>query len=335
MNKRVLITGSAGFIGFHLSRLLLELGYEVLGVDNFNEYYDVSVKRARNNILEQYEKYDLFIFDIETRGKLQEVCRQFSPDVIVHLAAQAGVRYSIDNPRAYFDANLTGTFELLEAARNCNLNHLLMASTSSAYGANDAYPYAENDKSDWPMSFYAATKKSTEVLSHSYAHIYGIPITAFRFFTVYGPWGRPDMALFKFTRAILEERAIDVYNHGNMKRDFTYVLDLVTAVEKLFNAVPQAGLKSCAEDSTSPVAPWRVVNIGNGNPVELSAFIEVIEKKLGISAIKNLMDIQPGDVPETFADNRLLRNLIGALPTTNIETGIGNFVDWYRGYYDA
>ena len=335
MNKRVLITGSAGFIGFHLSRLLLELGYDVLGVDNFNEYYDVSIKRARNNILEQYKKYNLLIFDIETHGKLQDVCEQFSPNFIVHLAAQAGVRYSIDNPRAYFDANLTGTFELLEAARNCNLKHLLIASTSSAYGANDAYPYAENDKSDWPMSFYAATKKSTEVLSHSYAHIYGIPITAFRFFTVYGPWGRPDMALFKFTRAILEERPIDVYNHGNMKRDFTYVLDLVTAVEKLLNAIPQTGLKSCAEDSISPVAPWRVVNIGNGNPVELSAFIEVIEKKLGTSAIKNLMDIQPGDVPQTFADNRLLRNLIDTIPTTNIETGIGNFVDWYRDYYES
>ena len=335
MNKRVLITGSAGFIGFHLSRLLLELGYEVLGVDNFNEYYDVGLKRARNNILEQYEKYDLLIFDIETHGKLQEVCRQFSPNFIVHLAAQAGVRYSIDNPRAYFDANLTGTFELLEAARNCNLKHLLIASTSSAYGANDAYPYAENDKSDWPMSFYAATKKSTEVLSHSYAHIYGIPITAFRFFTVYGPWGRPDMAFFKFTRAILEERPIDVYNHGNMKRDFTYVLDLVTAVEKLLNATPQAGLKSCADDSISPVAPWRIVNIGNGNPVELSAFIEVIEKKLGTLAIKNLMDIQPGDVPQTFADNRLLKKLIGNVPATNIETGMGNFVDWYRDYYEA
>ncbi len=338
MARKVLVTGSAGFIGYHLCERLLHDGFEVIGIDAMSDYYDVSLKQRRHQMLLQNQGFTAIEAAIETEGLLADLMARETPDVVVHLAAQAGVRWSIENPQAYLEANLVGVYRLLEAVRANPVEHLLMASTSSVYGANSKMPYRETDKADTQMSFYGATKKANEAMSHSYAHLYGLPVTMFRFFTVYGPWGRPDMAYFKFVRAILEGEAIDVYNHGDMKRDFTYVTDLVEGIRLLIDTPPERPEtpEEIAEgDSLSPVAPWRVVNIGNGSPVQLMDFIAAIEDATGRSAQKNMMEMQPGDVPETWADAALLKSLTGHAPKTDVRTGVKAFVDWYRDYYDV
>ena len=329
-----IVTGSAGFIGFHLCKRLLDAGYRVFGVDALTDYYDVELKRARHAILQENACFESHVFALEEEGRFQSLCEKERPELVVHLAAQAGVRYSLDAPRSYVQSNLVATLEVLEAARAVPPEHLMMASTSSVYGANEDMPYRETAKADAQMSFYAATKKANEAMAHSYAHLYRIPITMFRFFTVYGPWGRPDMALFKFVSAILAGKPIDLYNHGDMRRDFTFVEDLVEGLVRL-SKTPPGAKPVCEEDSLSPVAPWRVVNIGNGSPVELSAFVEAIEASLGMPARRNLMDMQPGDVPATWASDELLNALVGALPRTPLADGVSRFVTWYRDYYGA
>ena len=337
--KVALITGSAGFIGFHISQNLLEQGWQVIGLDCLSDYYDISLKENRENILLQSTNYRYIHEKVESPGILLDLFAKEKPDVVIHLAAQAGVRYSIDNPRAYLESNIVGTFELLEAARAYPPKHLLLASTSSAYGANEEMPYKETDKSDHQMSFYAATKKSTENMAHSYAHLFNISITVFRFFTVYGPWGRPDMALFKFTKAILNGEKIDVYNYGEMKRDFTYIDDLVEGIRKLIDCAPNnqktQKLNLSSIDSKSPVAPFRVVNIGNSKPVKLMNFINAIEDTLDTKALINLMPMQAGDITETCADTKLIQSLTGYAPKTNIDLGVRNFVKWFRNYYQV
>lgn len=338
MAKCALITGSAGFIGYHLSKLLLDHGYKVVGLDGFSDYYDVTLKRRRHEMLSQSEGFVPVEGLLETDDLVMELFARHSPDVVVHLAGQAGVRWSIENPRAYVDANLVGSFNILEAARAHRPDHLLMASTSSAYGANTQMPYRETDKADAQVSFYAATKKANESMAHSYAHLFNIPTTMFRFFTVYGPWGRPDMAPYLFTSAILEGRPIKVYNHGDMQRDFTYVTDLVEGIRLLIDAAPERpeNPEDIADgDSLSAVAPWRIVNIGNGAPVNLMEFIAAIEAATGIEAQKTFMDMQPGDVPATWADTTLLQRLTGYAPSMSIEDGMKEFVAWYRDYYSA
>ncbi|MBR9841540.1 MAG: NAD-dependent epimerase/dehydratase family protein [Rhodobacteraceae bacterium] len=336
-NRTALVTGSAGFIGYHTAIRLLAEGWTVIGLDCLSDYYDVALKERRHAMLAQNERFSAVIGRLEEPGLLMELFEKHRPDVVIHLAAQAGVRYSIDAPRSYVEANLIGTFDLLEAARAYPPQHMLLASTSSVYGANEDMPYAETDKADSQMSFYAATKKANEAMAHSYAHLYHLPITMFRFFTVYGPWGRPDMALFKFTKAILEGDAIDIYNHGDMRRDFTYIDDLVSGIMGLIEAVPAQAegreATSLEVDSLSPVAPWRVVNIGNGEPVQLMAFVEAIEAAIGAEAKKNFMPMQPGDVPATWASAALLEGLTGARPKTPVSEGVKEFVAWYRDYY--
>ena len=331
---RVLITGTAGFIGFHLAQLLLREGVRVHGYDGMTDYYDVALKQRRHLVLSQDPNFSATEGLLEDQALLDSVADDFAPDMIVHLAAQAGVRYSIENPRAYLDANVIGSFNVMEAARRLGVQHLLMASTSSVYGANNKVPYREADRVETQMSFYAATKKANENMAHAYAHIHGLPITMFRFFTVYGPWGRPDMALYKFVDATLAGQAIDVYNHGEMYRDFTYVTDLVRAIRLLMDVVPLRPADGVVPDgdSLSPVAPWRVVNIGNSTSVKLTDFIDAIEDALGMKTTRNLMPIQPGDVPRTFADASLLQRLTGYRPETDIREGVQHFVDWYRSY---
>lgn len=331
---RVLITGTAGFIGFHLAQLLLREGVRVHGYDGMTDYYDVALKQRRHLVLSQDPNFSATEGLLEDQALLDSVANDFAPDIIVHLAAQAGVRYSIENPRAYLDANVIGSFNVMEAARRLGVQHLLMASTSSVYGANDKVPYSEADKVETQMSFYAATKKANENMAHAYAHIHGLPITMFRFFTVYGPWGRPDMALYKFVDATLQGKPIDVYNHGEMFRDFTYVTDLVRAIRLLMDAVPRRPADGVVPDgdSLSPVAPWRVVNIGNSTSVKLTDFIDAIEDALGLKTTRNLMPMQPGDVPRTFADASLLQRLTGYRPETDVREGVKHFVDWYRSY---
>lgn len=336
--RTALISGSAGFIGYYLGQRLLTDGFRVIGVDSLSDYYDPNLKRRRQANLLQNAGFSAVNEPIETPGLLADLFAEHRPDIVVHLAAQAGVRYSIDNPRSYLESNLVGTFELLEAARAHPPQHMLLASTSSAYGANTEMPYRETMKADHQMSFYAATKKATEAMAHSYAHLFDLPVTMFRFFTVYGPLGRPDMALFKFTRAMLACKAIDVYNHGEMMRDFTYVEDLVEAIRRLIDAAPirPESAEDVAEgDSLSPVAPWRVVNIGNSKPVQLGDMIAAIEDALGMEAKRNLMPMQPGDVPATWADAELLRTLTGYVPETDIREGVRRFVAWYRDYYQV
>ena len=338
--KRVaLVTGSAGFIGYHISKKLLDEGWRVIGLDCMSDYYDVSLKYCRENILLQSPDYRSIHEKIETPGVLMQLLKEEKTNVVIHLAAQAGVRNSIENPRAYLESNIVGTFELLEAARAFPPDHMLLASTSSAYGANKNMPYKETDRADHQMSFYAATKKSTESMAHSYSHLFNLPITMFRFFTVYGPWGRPDMAYFKFTKSILNGQKIDVYNYGNMSRDFTYIDDLISTIRLLVDATPsQSDYKAESLriiDSQSAVAPFRLVNIGNSQPEQLSDFIRALEKSLGVAAEKNLMPMQPGDVPVTWADTRLLELLTGYRQKTNIEDGVARFVDWYKNYYDT
>lgn len=338
--RRAFITGTAGFIGYHLANLLLAEGWQVFGYDGMTDYYDVSLKQRRHEMLHQYPHFTSTQALLEDAAALRAAVDHAAPDVVVHLAAQAGVRYSIDNPRAYVDANIVGTFNLMEAALAVRPAHMLMASTSSVYGANTQMPYSETHKADTQMSFYAATKKANEAMAHSWAHIHGLPITMFRFFTVYGPWGRPDMALFKFTRAILEGTPIDVYNHGQMWRDFTYVDDLVRAIRLLIDTVPDGGADasagdrpSIAGDNLSAVAPYRVINIGNSTKVRLEDFIDAIEDATGTKAIRNYMDMQQGDVPATWADANLLRQLTGYAPQTNMRDGVARFVHWYRDTY--
>ncbi|MDR9429065.1 MAG: GDP-mannose 4,6-dehydratase [Salibaculum sp.] len=331
MAGKVFITGAAGFIGFHLAQRMLADGWEVMGFDGMTPFYDPTLKEARLSILQSQAGFAFETGMLEDQGRLTGLVATFQPDIIVHLAAQAGVRYSIDAPRSYVTSNLIGTHEVLEAARAYPPKHLMMASTSSAYGANTEMPYAEQHRAVHPMSFYAATKVANEAMAHSYAHLFDVPTTMFRFFTVYGPWGRPDMALFKFTSAILKGEPIDVYNHGDMQRDFTFVDDLVEGIVRLTAQAPGADAVG-PMDSLSPVAPYRVVNIGNGAPVQLSDFIEAIEAATGRTAERNLMPMQPGEVRATWADASLLETLVGPLPHTNIREGVQQFVEWYRGW---
>ena len=335
MSRRIFITGTAGFIGFHLARLLLAEGFRVQGYDGMTDYYDVRLKQRRHAILLQSPGFSAEEGMLEDQARLDALIDAFAPDVIIHLAAQAGVRYSLENPRAYLDSNVIGTFNVMEAARRLKVDHLLMASTSSVYGANTEMPFTETEKADTQLTIYAATKKANESMAHSYAHLWDLPTTMFRFFTVYGPWGRPDLALYKFVDAILDDRPIDIYNHGDMYRDFTYVDDLVRGIRLLIDAVPERPADGLVPegDSLSPVAPYRVVNIGNSDKVRLLDFVDAIEECLGKKAIRNYMDMQMGDVPATWADARLLQSLTGFRPQTEFREGIARFVDWYRDYY--
>ncbi len=333
---KVLITGTAGFIGFHLARHLLDEGFRVHGFDGMTDYYDVALKQRRHQMLLQNNGFSAAEGMLEDNDAFQAMAADFTPDIIVHLAAQAGVRYSLENPRAYIESNVVGTFNVMEAARELKVGHLLMASTSSVYGANEDMPFGENDKADTPLTIYAATKKANEAMGHSYAHLWDLPTTMFRFFTVYGPWGRPDLALFKFVDAILDDRPIDIYNHGDMYRDFTHVSDLVHAIRLLIDVAPvrpSEGEAIPEWDSLSPAAPYRVVNIGNSDKVRLMDFIEAIEDALGMKATRNYMDMQKGDVPATWADATQLQNLTGYRPQTDIRVGVAEFVKWFRGYY--
>ncbi len=334
--RKIFITGTAGFIGFHLANLLLSEGFQVHGFDGMTDYYSVTLKQRRHQMLHQNPNFSATEAMLEDNAKLQDVTQRFQPDIIIHLAAQAGVRYSLENPRAYIDSNVIGTFNVLEAARTLQVQHLLMASTSSVYGANENMPFVETEKADTQLTIYAATKKANESMAHSYAHLWDLPTTMFRFFTVYGAYGRPDLALFKFVDAILDGRPIDIYNHGDMYRDFTYVEDLVRAIRLLIDAVPvrPASPSDVREgDSLSPVAPYRVVNIGNSDKVRLLDFVEAIEHELGIKAKRNYMDMQTGDVPATWANADLLQHLTGYKPQTEFRDGIAKFVSWFREYY--
>jgi len=334
---KILVTGVAGFIGFHLSKLLLDKGWVVHGYDGMTDYYDVSLKRSRLKILLDYPQFSFTEAMLEDQVSIDRAFDDFSPEVVVHLAAQAGVRYSLENPSAYLDSNVIGTFNVMEASRRLTVRHLLLASTSSVYGGNTDMPFSETEKADTQLTIYAATKKANESMGHAYAHLWDLPTTMFRFFTVYGPWGRPDLALFKFVDAILDDKPIDIYNHGDMHRDFTYVDDLVRAILLLIDAVPSVPSSNTVAasdgDSISPVAPFRVVNIGNCEKVRLLDFIDEIEKCLGKKAIRNYMPMQMGDVPATWADARLLQDLTGYAPNTNVSRGIAEFVTWFKDFY--
>jgi len=331
----VLVTGTAGFIGSHVAQRLLAQGHEVTGIDGFTPYYDLSLKEARQARLDGHKNFRSHRLMLEDMPALRAAFGD-GFDLVFHFAAQAGVRYSIENPRAYLDANLAGTFNLLELMREKPPRHALMASTSSVYGANRSIPFRETDRADHPLTLYAATKKANEEMAHSYAHLFKIPVTMLRFFTVYGPWGRPDMALYKFVSAIFEDRPIDLYNHGDMRRDFTFIDDLAEAIVRLADApppAPDATRLEDAADSLSPVAAWRVVNIGAGSPVQLPEFVSAIEEAIGRTAKRNLMPMQPGDVPATYANADLLEKLTGYRPATPVSVGVPAFVSWYRDYY--
>ncbi len=334
--RSVLITGTAGFIGYHLAQLLLDEGFRVSGFDAMTDYYDVRLKTRRHQNLLQNPNFTCTEAYLEDAPALKAACDKAQPDVIIHLAGQAGVRYSLENPRSYIEANVLGTFNVTECAREHQVAHLLMASTSSVYGASTEMPFDEGQQTDHPLTLYAATKRANEHMGHAYAHLWQIPTTMFRFFTVYGPWGRPDLAFFKFVRAGINGDSIDVYNHGRLARDFTYVADLVRGIRLLIDAVPplpDSETPPVPNDSLSPVAPYRVVNIGNGTKVPLMDFITEIENALGTTISKNFLEMQKGDVPATWADNSLLQALTGYKPETDLKTGIQAFVDWYRQYY--
>ena len=333
--NKVLITGSAGFIGFHLAQKVISQGYSVYGIDNLNDYYDVSLKHARLNILKSLQNFHFHQIDLSNAKALNQLFADNQFSCVINLAAQAGVRYSLINPHAYLESNLLGFLNILEACRHHKTGHLIYASSSSVYGANKKMPFSVRHNVDHPVSLYAATKKANELMAHTYSSLYDLPTTGLRFFTVYGPFGRPDMALFLFTKAILEGKPIDVYNHGKMKRDFTYVDDIVEGIVRLIPKIPKpdpnwSGLKP---DPSTSFAPYRLFNIGNNKPVELLKFIEVIEEKTGKKAVKNFMPIQDGDVPETYADVEDLIREVDFKPATTIEAGVGKFVDWYREYY--
>lgn len=331
---KFLVTGAAGFIGFHTSQRLLEAGHEVVGIDNMNDYYDVNLKQSRLDLL-QSPLFSFHKIDLADREGIAELFASEKFDRVIHLAAQAGVRYSLENPHAYADANLIGYLNILEGCRHNKVQHLLYASSSSVYGLNRKMPFSTDDSVDHPVSLYAATKKANELMAHTYSHLYGIPTTGLRFFTVYGPWGRPDMALFKFTRAMLEGKSIDVYNYGKMKRDFTYIDDIVEAIIRVQDVIPQPDPEWSVENGSPATssAPYRVYNIGNSSPVELMDYITALEEALGMIAEKNMMPIQPGDVLETSADTKPLYDLVGFKPQTSVKDGVKNFVDWYKAYY--
>lgn len=334
---RYLVTGTAGFIGFHLARRLLREGHEVVGIDGLTTYYDVLLKQRRLAILQEFPGFTPYEFMLEDEAAVIRVFEETKPEIVVHLAAQAGVRYSIENPRAYINANVVGTFNVLEACRFHPVKHLVLASTSSAYGANEKTPFEETDKSIHPITLYAATKTSTELMAHCYAHLFAIPTTAFRFFTVYGPWGRPDMAYYIFARKILAGEPIEIFNNGESYRDFTYIDDLVESIVRLVAAPPafpgdRSGEPAPAIDTLSPVAPYRMVNIGGGHPVKLMDFVEEIETALGVTAQKVLKPLPPGDVVGTYASAELLQHVIGYKPDTPLSVGIPAFVEWYRAH---
>ena len=331
---KIFVTGSSGFIGFHLSRKLLNKGYKVHGFDSMNDYYDIKLKRDRLKILKSFKNFSFTKDKLENKKKLEKIIKLFKPQIIIHLAAQAGVRYSIKKPQIYLNSNIIGTFNVIEASKKIKVRHLIIGSSSSVYGANKKFPFSEIDKTDHQVSFYASTKKSAESLAHSYSSLWKIPITMLRFFTVYGPWGRPDMALFKFTKGILSNKKIDIYNHGKMYRDFTYIEDIVNGMILLINKIPKLNTNTRYQnDSLSPVAPFRILNIGNTKKVYLLDFIKQIEKELGRKAIKNYMPLQKGDVKQTLSNSYLLKRITGYNPKTNYKIGIKKFVDWYKKYY--
>jgi len=331
---RILVTGSAGFIGFHLSQRLLADGHEVLGIDNFSDYYDVRLKEARNDQLEANDRFQVARISLEDGAAVMEAWSAFAPEIVFHLAAQAGVRHSITHPDSYIQANLIGTFNVLEGARRYPPRHLLSASTSSAYGANLVMPFREGDRAAHPMSLYAATKGATELMGHSYAHLYGVPTTFFRFFTVYGPWGRPDMALFKFADLMLKGQPIEVFGHGRMSRDFTFIDDLVESIVRLADA-PPGDAPAFEGDSLSPVAPYRLVNIGGGKPTPLLDYIAELEKALGVVADKVFLPMQDGDVPDTTASPDVLYRLTGYKPDTPVSVGVPAFAAWFNKHRTA
>ena len=333
---KVLVTGSAGFIGSTLAKRLLDRGDEVIGIDNLNDYYDVSLKKARLANILDYHNYTDIRLDIEDRDGVFRVFKDYEPAKVVNLAAQAGVRYSLENPHAYVDTNISGFLNILEGCRHNSVEHLVFASSSSVYGANTNYPFSIHNNVDHPVSLYAASKKANELMAHTYSHLFKLPITGLRFFTVYGPWGRPDMALYMFTKSILSGEPIDVFNYGDHKRDFTYIDDIVEGVVRTLDhtATGNSAWKGDNPDPGTSNAPWRIYNIGNNNPCTLLHFIEVLEKCLGKQAIKNMLPLQPGDVPYTYADTRDLMTDVGYKPDTKIEDGIKRFVDWYTEYYE-
>ncbi|NMG36160.1 SDR family NAD(P)-dependent oxidoreductase [Azoarcus sp. TTM-91] len=334
---KVLVTGAAGFIGMHTSERLLARGDEVVGLDNLNDYYDPRLKESRLARLSPNPAFRFVRMDVADRAGMEQLFADEKFDRVIHLAAQAGVRYSLQNPHAYIDSNLVGFTNILEGCRHSKVQHLVYASSSSVYGGNTKMPFSEHDSVDHPVSLYAATKKANELMAHTYSHLYGLPTTGLRFFTVYGPWGRPDMALFLFTKAILEGRPIDVFNHGKMKRDFTYIDDIVEGVIRTLDRIaePDAGFNADQPDPGRSNAPYRVFNIGNNNPVELMGFIEAIEQTLGKTAEKNFLPLQDGDVPATYADTDELNAWTGFVPATSVSEGVGRFVRWYREYYRA
>ena len=334
MKTKLFITGSSGFIGFHVAKRYLDKGFKVYGFDSMNNYYDVKLKRSRLNILKKYKNFLFTKGNLENQKKLNSSINKFKPSIIIHLAAQAGVRYSIENPKIYLNSNIIGTFNVIECAKKLNIKHLIIGSSSSVYGANKKFPFQEIDKTDSQISFYAATKKSTESIAHSYSSLWKIPITVLRFFTVYGPWGRPDMAYFKFTKNILRGKKIDVYNKGKMYRDYTYIDDIVDGIVKLTNKIPKLNSsKKYKNDSISHVAPIRTLNIGNTKKVLLSDFISAIEKNLNKKAVKRFLPMQKGDVYSTLSDSSLLRRITGYNPKTKYKDGIKKFLNWYLDYY--
>jgi len=334
--KKIIVTGSSGFIGYNLSKRLLKEGHQVIGIDNMNDYYSVELKKSRLEKL-THENFEFNKIDLEDLDAVNNVFERNKPDIVINLAAQAGVRYSLENPHAYINSNIVGFTNILEASRHFKIEHLIYASSSSVYGANTTKPFSTSDNIDHPLSLYAATKKSNELMAHTYSHLYNTPTTGLRFFTVYGPWGRPDMALFLFTDAIVNDKPIDVFNHGDMLRDFTYINDIVESITRLLDypAKPNPDWSGANPDPSSSNAPYKVYNIGNNSPVRLMDFIEAIENKLGKTAKKNFMDLQPGDVPETYANVEDLYRDINFRPQTSIQDGINNFVDWYLDYYEV
>ena len=331
---KFLVTGAAGFIGFHVCERLLKAGHQVVGIDNMNSYYDVSLKQARLDLLAS-ENFTFHKLDLADNAGIASLFADEKFDRVIHLAAQAGVRYSIENPHVYAESNLMGHLNVLEGCRHNKVRHLVYASSSSVYGLNSKMPFSTDDSVDHPVSLYAATKKANELMSHTYSHLYGLPTTGLRFFTVYGPWGRPDMALFKFTKAMIEGNSIDVYNYGKMKRDFTYIDDIVEGIIRLQDVIPQPNPDWTVETGSPATssAPYHIYNIGNSEPVELMDYITALEEALGIEAKKNMMPVQPGDVLETSADTKPLYDVVGFKPQTSVKDGVKNFVDWYRDFY--
>lgn len=329
----IIVTGAAGFIGSEVALRLLREGHSVTGIDSFTAYYDVKLKEDRAARLAAFPNFRLARSGVEDIATMERVFDRVKPDIVLHFAAQAGVRYSLEHPRHYIDANIVGSFNMIDLSRHHKVRHLILASTSSAYGANQKFPFEERDPAPYPLTIYAATKLAAELIAHSHAHLYGVPTTALRFFSVYGPWGRPDMAFFLFTDKIFKGQPIDVFNNGDLLRDFTYIDDLVESIRRLMDVPPQQGSHMIRGDSLSPVAPYRLVNIGHASPVRLMDYIDAIEQAIGKKAVKNMLGMQPGDVQQTYADVRLLKALTGYTPGTDYRTGISRFVDWFRSYY--